>query len=138
MGYIQEEHIVQKRLVLTSSDVAKHNMRMKRRHEDYVSTPGMTAFCRHLVPCPICGKTPYPSVIEGYNSDWSVKYHSVKMNCEGSHIGCGNWYKTLAKAGKDWNKRTKEQWQIDLDRDIEIRYAREHGTKVPWDREATP
>ena len=48
MGYIQEEHIVQKRLVLTSSDVAKHNMRMKRRHEDYVSTPGMTAFCRHL------------------------------------------------------------------------------------------
>lgn len=68
-------------------------------------TKDQEAFAGHLRPCPHCGKKPKWLIVESPNSTTGFSY---KLVCGTFHIGpikSGNWYYTIAKAGKSWNRR---------------------------------
>lgn len=98
-------------LQFEAEDYVKREERKKRRNAFPEPTRDQLAFCKRLIPCPICGELPEPSIVGEYG------HYSIKMNCSGSpfHIGCGDWKKTFAKAGKEWNERTRDDAQIRFD-----------------------
>lgn len=120
MGRIMQRTYVVNEIEYTREDLKKQKERRDRRNRFPEPTADMIRFCRRLNPCPICGKLPKPSIVGEYGD------YSIKMNCSGSpfHIGCGDWYGTLAKAGKGWNRRTMEKQQIEADIENEKRWAR--------------
>ncbi len=120
MGRIVQRTFVINEIEYTSEDLKKRKERSDRRNRFPEPTKDMLQFCKRLNPCPICGKTPEPSIVGEYGD------YSIKMNCSGSafHISCGNWYKSLAKAGKGWNERTRDKIQIEADIEFEKRMAR--------------
>lgn len=114
MGEIISEvvHYERKRLVFDDHD---RSLQVQRRslRQDYEAgkhvSPYMKKFCKRLVPCPECGKTPEISIIRRFDDD---TFQSIKLSCEKLHtskilIECGDWHETLAKAGRSWNARAR-------------------------------
>lgn len=106
MGHI--DYIRVPILNLTHEDIEKQEERRKRHTEFPKPTRGYLAFCEKLNPCPICGCTPEPNIVGEYG------HYSIKLTCSGSafHLSIGDWYKSLAKAGRGWNRRTRDEDQI--------------------------
>lgn len=125
MGRIVLRTYTVRELELTPEDFRKIKERKKRRDAFPEPTKDMLRFCEKLKPCPICGKSPEPSIVGEYGD------YSIKMNCSGSgfHISCGDWYKSLARAGKGWNERTKDKQQIKADIENEKRWAKKRAMK---------
>ena len=126
MGRIVLQTFTYRHLELTSEDIRKQEERLKRKYNTFPKpTKDMLRFCEKLEPCPICGKPPEPSIVGEYGD------YSIKMNCSGSpfHISCGDWYKSLARAGKGWNERTKDEQQIKADIENEKRWAKKRAMK---------
>lgn len=125
MGRIVLRTYTVRELELTPEDFRKIKERKKRRDAFPEPTKDMLRFCEKLKPCPICGKPPEPSIVGEYGD------YSIKMNCSGSgfHISCGDWYKSLARAGKGWNERTKDKQQIKADIENEKRWAKKRAMK---------
>ena len=125
MGRIVLRTYTVRELELTPEAFRKIKERKKRRDAFPEPTKDMLRFCEKLKPCPICGKPPEPSIVGEYGD------YSIKMNCSGSgfHISCGDWYKSLAKAGKGWNERTKDKQQIKADIENEKRWAKKRAMK---------
>ena len=124
MGRIVLRTYTVRELDLTREDLRKQEERRKRKHGTFPKpTKGMLRFCERLAPCPICGKSPEPSIVGEYGD------YRIKMNCSGSpfHISCGDWYKSLAKSGKSWNRRTKDKQQIRADIENERRWTMKRG-----------
>lgn len=69
----------------------------KRRFEVEVDWPEM-----EVKPCPICGKKPFVSCIA--NCKGEDRFFEAKAHCEGWHINCGDWKKSVKAALEDWNK----------------------------------
>lgn len=123
MGRLVQRTYVVNEIEYTKEDLKKQKERRDRKNSFPKPTKDMLRFCERLEPCPICGKQPHPSIVGEYGD-----YH-IKMNCSGSsfHIGCGDWYNTIAKAGKGWNHRTKDKQQIKADIENEKRWARKRA-----------
>lgn len=119
MGRLVQRAYIVNKIEYTMEDLEKQRMRHDRKSKFPEPTEAMVRFCKRLNPCPICGATPKPSIVGEYGN------YSIKMNCSSSsfHISCGDWYKGLAKAGKGWNQRTKDEHQIKTDIENEIRWA---------------
>ena len=125
MGRIVLRTYTVRELELTPEDFRKIKERKKRRDAFPEPTKDMLRFCEKLKPCPICGKPPEPSIVGEYGD------YSIKMNCSGSgfHISCGDWYKSLARAGKSWNRRTRDKQQIRADIENEKRWAKKRAMR---------
>lgn len=123
MGRIVLRTYTVRELELTPEDFRKIKERKKRHDAFPEPTKDMLRFCEKLKPCPICGKPPEPSIVGEYGD------YSIKMNCSGSgfHISCGDWYKSLARAGKSWNRRTRDKQQIRADIENEKRWAKKRA-----------
>lgn len=134
MGRIVLRTYTIRELELTREDLRKQEERRKRRYNTFPKpTKDMLRFCERLESCPICGKSPEPSIVGEYGD------YDIKMNCSGSpfHISCGDWYKSLARAGKSWNRRTKDKQQIRADIEREKRWAMKRAQKcMPKEDEA--
>lgn len=112
-------------LEFEAEDYIKQRKREEERNKFPKPTRDQLAFCKRLKPCPICGDIPEPLIVCVDDE------YSIKMVCSTSsfHIGCGDWKKSFARAGKDWNKRTQDTDQIKYDRDMEKRLAKKGGKK---------
>lgn len=112
-------------LELDADDYLKQKKRQEERNRFPSPTRDQLAFCKRLLPCPICGDKPEPLIV-----CVNGKY-SIKLVCSTSsfHIGCGDWKKTFARAGKAWNERTHDLSQIKYDREMEARMAKKGGKK---------
>lgn len=126
MGRIVQRTYVINEIEYSSEDLKKRKERRERDNQFPEPTKDMLQFCKRLNPCPICGRPPEPSIVGEYGD------YSIKMNCSGSalHISCGNWYESLAKAGKGWNERTKDKLQIEADIENEKRWARKREKQL--------
>ena len=96
-------------LELTDEDLQKQRARNELRQKFEIS-PDVTAhekrFAERLLKCPICGKTPHYLKI----ACDSKSGYSYKMDCDihvGSMLGCGDWFDTPSRAGRDWNDRVR-------------------------------
>ena len=96
-------------LELTDEDLKKQRERNELRQKWEIS-PAVTAhekrFAECLLKCPICGKTPHYLKI----ACESKSGYSYKMDCDihvGSMLGCGDWFDTPSRAGRDWNDRVR-------------------------------
>ena len=123
MGRLVQRTFVVNEIEYSREDLKKQRERRDRKNKFPEPTADMIRFCERLNPCPICGKFPKPSIVGEYGD------YSIKMNCPGSpfHIGCGNWYESLARAGKGWNQRTKDEQQIKMGIENVKRWARKRA-----------
>jgi len=127
MGYIREFTYTARRLELSMEDLEKQKERRRMRNEFPSPTPDITAFCKRLNPCPICGEYPHPLIV-GEPGDYSIK-----MSCTGDpfHFGEGDWKKTFAKAGKLWNEHTRDAALVERERQKDARFKKrweeQHG-----------
>jgi len=113
MGRIVEYEVyhIEKRLKLDVEDILKQEERKRLQNEREVHPPlteHERRFLEHLEKCPVCGKTPHLLKIS------SGEYgNSYKMDCDiscavkGHGFECGDWFRMLARAGKDWNDRVR-------------------------------
>ena len=128
MGTIRQITYVMNQIELTLEDIEKQRERRKRRNEFPKPTPGITAFCKRLNPCPICGEYPHPLIV-GEPGDYSVK-----MSCSGDafHFDQGDWKKGFARAGKLWNQHTRDAELVARERkkDAEFKKLRDYIDKA--------
>lgn len=98
---------------LTAGDLRKRSLREKKRQELELS-PGITAheraFAKRLLPCPICGKTPmyHKITVERSPSGYDYKFDCV-IHLESHGLGCGDWFYSVSRAGRDWNERVRKE-----------------------------
>lgn len=112
MGRIREEYILHRYLELTTEDIQKRKKREKAREEGTIH-PRLFAwhkrFTEKLDSCPYCGKTPKLSVTWDRRRGYDYKYECGFLKDGHEHdMGCGDWYRSLSRAGLSWNYRVRE------------------------------
>lgn len=124
MGRIVARNLnyVEKVLELTTDDLLKHRERERLRQKREVSpakTEHELRFLEHLEKCPVCGKTPHLLKISSdeYGNSYKVDC-DIKCALEGHGFECGDWFKMLAMAGKDWNDRARRDKLDEAGRDL--------------------
>lgn len=113
MGKIVERKVcyTERRLELTIEDVQKKKERERLRQKREASpakTEHELRFLEHLEKCPVCGKTPHLLKVSSdkYGTSYKVDCN-ISCALEGNGFECGDWFKMLAMAGKDWNDRAR-------------------------------
>lgn len=121
MGRIVEYTRIVRELILDDADYEKHNRRFELQmqlEERSKHTKTEESFRLRLSRCPFCHKPPklHKCLYGVTNPRLTVEDYDYKFTCcPEFDMDCGYWYPSLAKAGLNWNRRTRtEQAKIDL------------------------
>lgn len=112
---LREIRYVQRELELSEEDIEKRIKRAALKQEMEVS-PNPTGhekrFAERLEKCPFCGKTPrYMKISDNNQSEFSYKMVcDIHIPGPGNifDLGCGGWFATPSRAGRDWNERVRK------------------------------
>lgn len=116
MGKIRETWVKERFLELTDEDIQKAKKRRQRK-QDGEFHPKLLAwhrrFADRLAKCPVCGETPHMLCIwcehYGYEYKFCCNFcHYIRPDGHTGDMGCGDWYRSLSRAGLSWNYRVKE------------------------------
>lgn len=111
MGRIVAEQTTVMRLELTSDDIRKQTERFYQRRKREINPPQPEhelRFLEHLEKCPVCGDTPHLLKVscDGLGASYKVVC-KIACSLKGNGFECGDWFDSLAKAGRDWNDRVR-------------------------------
>ena len=115
MGWLEKTSELTERYELHLTELDKAKMRSRRENfQQWNIYPAMTRhekqFLLRLEKCPICGRTPHFLKVRNIDAGgYEYKAACPEWHHDATTLTCGDWFRSVSRAGRDWNERVHRE-----------------------------